>query len=201
MTKDLSHWRIKESLTIKQAAFLMVGEEPPDIGELEDHFTAPRLMVSDELAKAVQKGEVEAEYLETERLPASLENDEWKEIVNPDKTTIKRSHLAKWAFSKGHHPEFLRDLEENEDRDQIERQEQPFLNRKHPHFPKELEIAVSTWVALYEKGGIKEKRGHKEQIIKWINTHYEGLSNAAIERIATVVNPNKRGGAPPSVKD
>jgi hypothetical protein len=73
----------------------------------------------------------------------------------------------------------------------------PYLDPSYKEgefYSEELAAAVRAWLALYDGGKFKPNRGHKEQIKKELMG--KGLSNAAIERIATLVNPNKDGGAP-----
>lgn len=72
---------------------------------------------------------------------------------------------------------------------------EPYLDPSHNHYSKELAVAVNAWRTLYDKGGAyKAKKSHKEQIKATLAGN--GLSDAAIDRIATLVNPNKAGGAP-----
>jgi len=79
--------------------------------------------------------------------------------------------------------------------------QRPYLDPKHRHYSHELAVAVEIWLELYDGGKFIEKRAHREQIKAALATKEEltgknSLSNAAIERIATLVNPNKNGGAP-----
>lgn len=69
-----------------------------------------------------------------------------------------------------------------------------YLDSAHPFHSKELAAAVEVWTILYGNGKAKPGRGHKDQIRAHLNG--KGFSREAIERIATVVNPNKKGGAP-----
>lgn len=74
-------------------------------------------------------------------------------------------------------------------------QAMPYLDPNHKHYSKELAVAVNTWCTLYDKdGAYKANRSHKDQIKATLAGN--GLSDAAIDRIATLVNPNKAGGAP-----
>ncbi|MBT3366896.1 MAG: hypothetical protein HN416_07065 [Nitrospina sp.] len=75
-----------------------------------------------------------------------------------------------------------------------------YLNEKHTYFSKELKIAIAAWEAVYQDGKFDSKQGHKKQILVWLNKQYDEkkLSNSARERIATLINPNKKGGAPSS---
>ena len=78
----------------------------------------------------------------------------------------------------------------------------PYLNRVNPFYSKELEIAISVWIALFQEGEFTRKRAYKEQISKCVRSQYEKdkLSENAIERISILVNPDKGklGGATPS---
>lgn len=64
--------------------------------------------------------------------------------------------------------------------------------------PELLRIAVKVFFELYVLKKVRSKRAHKEQIHDWLNQNHPNLSKRAKEQIATLVNPNKRGGAPPS---
>lgn len=73
-----------------------------------------------------------------------------------------------------------------------------YLDPKHPYFSPEIEAAVSAWIALYDSGEYQNYRGHLDQITKWVqmNRKEQNFTAEAIKRIASVVNPNKKGGAP-----
>ena len=70
---------------------------------------------------------------------------------------------------------------------------------KHRFHAKELKIAVDAWTELYNKNPPQHvpQGGHKRYIIKWLEEKYPDLGQRARERIATVINPNPRGGASP----
>jgi hypothetical protein len=72
----------------------------------------------------------------------------------------------------------------------------PYMNKEHPFFAEGLEMGVLAWMHLYEDGNFIKKKCHKDQIREWLKEHYPKLNPTATERIATVVNPNKKGGAP-----
>lgn len=83
--------------------------------------------------------------------------------------------------------------------DDVASEPAPYLSKDHPYFSAELDAAVSVWMALYESGEFKSKISHKKQIEEWLTTNRksQSFSAAAIERIVTLVNPQKKGGAPP----
>jgi hypothetical protein len=72
-----------------------------------------------------------------------------------------------------------------------------YLDRRHKHFAKELSIALKAWEAMFGSDGkYNTKLSVKTQIADWLNKNYPRLEKNAVKRIATVVNPNKKGGAP-----
>lgn len=74
-------------------------------------------------------------------------------------------------------------------------------NPGHACYSEELAIAFAAWNALYAKSdGTKPNGGNKNAIIKWLNAHHPELSGKAVDRIATLVNPSKEGGATPTTK-
>ncbi|MRR56983.1 MAG: hypothetical protein EG824_02040 [Deltaproteobacteria bacterium] len=78
----------------------------------------------------------------------------------------------------------------------------PYLDPKHPYFSKKLEAAISAWLAMYGSGSFHGKRGHKAEIMKWVENNRKekyDLSNQAIEAISLVINANPHGGAPSQV--
>ena len=76
----------------------------------------------------------------------------------------------------------------------------PYLDETHPHFSKEVPIAISAWIAMFENGGYSTKKPPKQQIAEWLKINYKDLTNNAIKRISTLVNTNKgkKGGATPT---
>lgn len=73
----------------------------------------------------------------------------------------------------------------------------PYLNPNHKHYSQELAAAVNAWLAIYGDGGTyNPKINHKNQIKRALPC--KTFSNSAIERITTLVNPNKLGGATPT---
>ncbi len=73
----------------------------------------------------------------------------------------------------------------------------PYLEADHKYFSEELSIAVETWLAMYgPAGNLKTKTGPKKPIMDYLEKHHKNLSKSAMERIATIVNPQKQGGAP-----
>ena len=76
----------------------------------------------------------------------------------------------------------------------------PYLDGGHKNFSKELEAAVMAWLALCRDDSFGKKKSPKSEIEAWLKKNYsrDEISKNAIDRIATLVNPNKGGGAPPT---
>jgi hypothetical protein len=83
---------------------------------------------------------------------------------------------------------------------QNEEQQSASLNKPcHPCYSEELAVAVAAWKELYSvSNGAKPNGGHKKLISDWVRNAYPTLSNEAVGRIATLVNPDKKGGASPT---
>lgn len=70
------------------------------------------------------------------------------------------------------------------------------IDLEHPQLSEELKIAIQAWDAVYVCGELINKLGHLDNIKGWIKAHHPSLKETPLKRIATVVNPNKAGGAP-----
>jgi hypothetical protein len=96
----------------------------------------------------------------------------------------------------------LIDLKESFSSEETTRRTQPgapYLDKSHMYHAKELMIAVEAWTDLYEKNPPTNvpKGGHKNYINRWLRKNYPELAVRAKERIATIINPNPKGGASP----
>lgn len=121
--------------------------------------------------------------------------------VEPDwtRTSVDVEDLKAWLRSRGFRDGFfLSDTDADEDEDSGE----AFMDVKHDHFAPELALAVSAWRAL--EGSTVVNRSPKAAIQGWIDAnpnswHGPGeLSGSAKERIVTLVNWKREGGAPKS---
>ena len=66
----------------------------------------------------------------------------------------------------------------------------------HPNYSEELYIAIKAWTIVCADERKRPRGGWKDKIEKWVKKNYPNLSNNACQRIATMVNPQKTGGAP-----
>lgn len=115
--------------------------------------------------------------------------------VEPDWTraTIDVEDLKAWLRSRGFTTGFFFPSQDESAPDD-------FMNPDHEHFAPELALAVSAWRGLASEQ--KFPRGTKPAIESWIDANPNAwlgdgeVSAAAKERIATLVNWRKSGGAP-----
>ena len=115
---------------------------------------------------------------------------------NPDwdMTTINVDNLKAWLRSKGRMTGFFFPEPKNAD------EADAFMDENHDHFSPDVALAISAWRALSNEQ--RFPRGVKAAIEDWIDAHpeawkgEESLSLAAKERIATLVNWKRTGGAP-----
>ncbi|OWU70502.1 hypothetical protein [Marinibacterium profundimaris] len=126
---------------------------------------------------------------------AKFEDVEIEVDVDWDETTVDADDLKRWLRSKGFTGGFFFPNQETFGGDD-------FLDAGHEHFSSELALAVNAWRALLPER--KFRGGVRAAIDAWIVANPdvwqgdEPLSGSAKERITTLVNWNKSGGAPKS---
>ena len=126
------------------------------------------------------------EILESEQSFYFLKEPDWQRSI------IKVSDFRTWMVRRGRMPVFFFPTEKTDT--------EAFRNTAHEHFSAELDFAVTVWQALLPER--KFAGGVKSAIEAWIAANPEAwkgdepISGAARERIATLVNWNKSGGAP-----
>lgn len=65
--------------------------------------------------------------------------------------------------------------------------------QEHPWFAPELHAATTCWQALFAEAHGSEASARKADILAWLARHHPELSRTALERIAQVVTPAKKG--------
>lgn len=69
----------------------------------------------------------------------------------------------------------------------------PYLDEAHANFSPELKIAINAWSDIYSNPQQVNSRGVKVTLKNWLAKNKIKLdSNAAFERIASVITPQKR---------
>ena len=152
----------------------------------------------------VETGEIERRRLEDHFRSTPVEwPPEWNDKIvierepNWAKSMINVDELRTWLRVRGVLTGFFfKDAEKNESR------AEDLFDVRHEHFSAELALAVTVWQALASENQFR--RGTKAAISRWIEQNPEAwkgetkLSENALERIVTLVNWRKSGGAPSS---
>lgn len=169
------------------------------IGAHDDHATKI-LLVTPENLERMTKGYQNAELSgASEHPPPGPHEVSFRIFVEPDwsETTIDVEDLKAWLRSRGFTTGFFFPLQEG-----TEEGPEAFMDPSHPHFAPELALAVAAWRGLEGKSGFV--RGSKEAISGWIDSNPDAwlgeteLSTSAKDRIVTITNWRKSGGAPAS---
>ncbi len=237
MTDRLFFWRMHDSLTVADAAILLVGGNPGEQSAEWDDERREQVIVQkrdypnleaaeNALKMAILRGDIEAriayeiqDYFddiwpvgpkfrlvstkdinniisESGKFNLSKESRPLIEISQePDwtATVLEVESLRRWLRSKGAVDGFFVSAD-------ADTGEASFADPDHEHFSAELALAVVVWRSLVSEQ--KFPRGPKAAIETWIDANRDAwlgegdLSAAAKERIATLVNWGKKGGAP-----
>lgn len=199
----------EEYITLLEAA-LLIGER---LKEAIHWFIADAPMI---FAIAIEQGEIDPRepwclmpYSKIQHLPEREEYvlyGRWKEPSTIWKITPKEA--AEFAILKGYPEHLFTDLLSDTPADSMTASElspssgqtaQDYLDENHPLFSQELSIANEVWEHVLSKNPAKPKTGsRKKLIIDYLDKHHGDLSIEAKIRIATMLNPDKSGGAPRS---
>ncbi|MEL6112726.1 MAG: hypothetical protein AAFR20_07970 [Pseudomonadota bacterium] len=187
-------WRLCETLTIPQAALLMIGYDPENLEwDVEGNpfknrpegYGPCRASLVSALIEEKIKGKIR------------YSTDEYAENpeIDVSESRVDVASLKEWLLEKGFHDHFFffPDGVESE-----------FLDPEHPRYAPKLAAAVTAWRALDDPEKQTAKTP-KQAISKWLREHASrfGLSNEdgkpneyAIEEVAKIANWQPKGGAP-----
>ena len=150
-----------------------------------------KLAVKDDLSERLR---VITNNLDAGRIPGCYKsNDKWE---------CNLKHATQWAHANGWElPEPMLQLIGNIPKQETDNPVQPEVqslvdsalqfDKASPTYPPELDWALQAWRAV---SATESKDKPKARIKKWLDSNTK-LSNEAKERIATVANWNKAGGA------
>lgn len=92
----------------------------------------------------------------------------------------------------------FRKLESNN----VNKENFPFVDKKHDYFCPHLAVAVEVWLHLYDKRNIKVnsigqpiKKTFGQQAADYLKEHYPELKGNAFERVISISNPNPNAKA------
>lgn len=172
-----SKWQNIPEIKLWEAVALSLNIEPSKINDhsyRNMHIFADIQEFQDRLVVA------ESNLGKGKRLTASVMN-----VMSPVDTLMPIPTFVAWALSiQWEMPEQLASLASNDSRPSE-------FDEHSPIYPRELDIALQAWRAVSKSEG---KGKPKARLRAWLNANTT-LSNEAKERIATVANWDKLGGA------
>ena len=198
ITNEFEIFKLSESLTIWEAAILLLGKKPSKVLTREDErgnfsttweeFEPHVVSDIDGSYQALKKAIIDAVRSDHIMLSESIRADDVNEYYR-----IRVSSLKNWVKTKGFKCDFF---------NISEIMDQPYLDQDHPHFSLKLYAAVKVWMEF--KDAEIEGESPKSTIKNWLSGHavdlnlvYDGKSNkSAIEEVAKIVNWETKGGAP-----
>ena len=191
---DYDYFLKLDTWTIKQSVFIIHNQHPlAPIIPIDEHgepygsiktdygFNNEMKQTEDILKNSIESGSI------------SIIKDK---LVKPDE-------IISLAKSKGYelHSKLLERIRSTNRIDVNEPFKYDYLDNNHKYFSEELQIAIETWGELFGKEKFIEKNAPKKQIEDLLKSKHKGLSKGALNRIATLVNPKKQGGAPKTAPD
>lgn len=155
--------------------------------------TSFKVIAAKDLWEILTEAETDIFGLAADRPPVQISREpDWGE------TNLEVESLRRWLRSKGAEDGFFVSVFDVFGADEPAQ----FKDSSHDHFSAELDLAVKAWSALASEQ--KFKGSPKAAIEAWINANPDAwlgedrLSGSAKERIVTLANWRKSGGAPPS---
>ena len=204
MEDSLRYLQFKNSLTLAQAALIIIGESPIDWPEARLAIESPKGFkeIIDEMID-------DAKYIEREGMELGEIFTEYTLMTNGSKdmtgrtetdwhsTKVDRSDIIKWARLNNLEVSYFGEddltiLGAHEDS-----KRKFFTNptdKTSASYPPELDLAIQAWQAVTSNLG---KGKPKTQIRAWLDANTK-LANEAKERISIVANWDKTGGATPT---
>jgi hypothetical protein len=74
-----------------------------------------------------------------------------------------------------------------------------FIDPNHAMVSNDFKIAIEAWTAVLAHKPNRPRRGSRKKLIEdWLENNYPKIPSEAKKRIATLLNPDKNGGAPPT---
>jgi hypothetical protein len=176
------YWKNRDQYSLLTVAYIAIGEDPQPLGGSTNH-SAVLLDIFKEMKKLfIELGHINAD----DKFPV-------KDIVVTRQGAIE---IIDWLDVPNVH-NFL--TEPDEQQAMLINTPPAYLDQNHPMFSEELSIAILAWNAVLECNPDKPKKGSRKQLIEsWLELHYKTMPKEAKTRIATLLNPDKYGGAPPS---
>lgn len=193
--ESMDYWRLCDDLSVMQAALLAVGEDPADMGDVEEYgqHSQPKGYEAAKTAimNALKRGEIEGKVIFAQNYNGSSGEDRVDIFLSTVSVVSVRAFLRKRGFSGGF---FLPDDVDTRD----------FMDVRNPFFAPKLAAAVKAWEIVTSSPDLTNGKTPKQAVTKWLREHAHecGLTDdegnpitAAIEEISKVANWKPEGGA------
>lgn len=207
------YWRLSLDLSIRQAALLVIGEEPASAigsnceGWKEHERPAGYEAVKQALISALRKGKIEGKHMEL--IDYDMNGHECGEVSGTsdvDRSYVNFDSLTKFFESRNIRPPFFFPPKPNTETPD-------YLNSSHPRYAPKLAASVKAWQAMEDENLLRSKNPIPA-MTEWLETRYKdfGLihrqdskqhgyktgdrNDGAIKEAAKVANWQTEGGAP-----
>ncbi len=191
ITSEFEIYKLSATLEIWEIAILLLGLNPSSISTRESDRYGVETYFSD------IPEEIDGQFQALKKvLIAAIREEEIKNCFDnqpSDFTSVEVQALKNWIKSKGFKCSFF-DISNTEN--------QPYLDRDHPHYSPKLHAAIKSWMEF--KDAEIEGTSPKETLKVWLSGHAVELdlihggnpNKSAIEEVAKIANWETKGGAP-----
>jgi len=195
--ESLDYWRLCDEYDIQQAAWLVVGLNPSEMGIAAEEssiydppsgYDAVETAISTALRRGIIKGKL---------VPLIHKNEDGtsnsiEDSIDIYKSSVEVESLRIWLSDRGIKSRFFFPMAIDEP---------DFLNQANPRYAPKLAAAFGAWREVHDTGG----KSAKQALMKWLREHASeyGLcdedgnpNELGIEECAKVANWEMGGGAP-----
>ncbi|MES2434882.1 MAG: hypothetical protein V4586_13800 [Pseudomonadota bacterium] len=222
----LDFWRLAENLSVEVAAILIAGGSPvPGFTYFEVERRYPGFSAAlAALKDAILSGKLPAtlRYSPLKLYPQDGRSNHWAVFVDRERvgmlpsfevlfrdgrdgfvidgepdweaTMVEVVDVKEWLASRGHLTGFF--FEDPTRLDKPRPNVEDFMDTEHPNHAPELALAVEAWRRVSAES--KLKTSPKAAVQSWLESRLPSIVGLQADRISTVVNWDKKGGAPKS---
>jgi hypothetical protein len=183
---SLDYWRFCRELTLDQATYLILGEDP---SAESDEAWPP---VGYQAVRAALLSDIKNELLRVDVSEGTHLRDE-PAIWQDARVTVE--HIREWLKKRGVQRGFFFPEPQGPD----------YLSSRHPNYSPKLAAAIRAWVAVSGNTELRKGRSVKQALDVWLRQHanefgltkQDGNPNEqGIQEIAKIANWDTKGGAP-----
>ncbi len=190
--ESLDYWRLCDEYTVKQAALLIVGEDPANNDNVEN-CSLDNQPIGYLAAKSALLNAISSKNLYADNRDAWVTEDSYR----PLECLIKVDDLRNWLLDRGINKGFFFPQEQT--------CKPNYLDIKYPHYSPKLAAAIEAWLTVIENPELVKAKSVKQALMIYLRSHAlrfglikdDGNPNEqGIEEIAKIANWESKGGAP-----